>query len=230
MEKYVLCDGKISCKIQTNLKKLGYTPVLLPPYECLPEPVSSHPDMLIYRLNSGVLLTYNGYYNKNRALFDRIGAEVITEDMLPEKTYPRDIYFNALRLGDTVFGRTDMISQHILKDSIKAVFIRQGYARCSACIIDQGALITADFCIASAAIKHGTKVTLIESGNIKLEGYGYGFIGGSSGQLESGIAFFGDVMTHPSGEKITAAVLSRGMDVIKLDDGMLVDSGGLMLI
>ncbi|MHB1151993.1 MAG: DUF6873 family GME fold protein [Eubacteriales bacterium] len=230
MGKYVLCGGKTSCKIQAKLKTLGYMPVPLPPYERLPEPVSSHPDMLIYRLNSGAILTYTGYYIENRSLFDRLGCEVITEDILPEKTYPRDIYMNALRLGDTVYGRIDMLSQYILNDSNKKVFIRQGYARCSACIIDCDALITADFCIASAASNNGAEVTLIENGNIKLEGYGYGFIGGASGQLDSGIAFFGDVMTHPSGKKITAAVLSRGMDVIKLDDGMLVDSGGLILI
>jgi hypothetical protein len=230
MRQYVLCDGKTSCKIKAKLKTLGYTPVPLPPYERLPDPVSSHPDMLIYRLSSGAVLTYTGYYNENRSLFDRLGCEVITEDILPGKTYPRDIYMNALRLGDTVYGRIDVLSQYILNDSKRKVYIRQGYARCSACIIDQGALITADFCIASAASSNGAAVTLIESGNIKLEGYDYGFIGGASGQLESGIAFFGDVMTHPSGEKITAAVLSRGMDVIKLDDGMLVDNGGLILI
>lgn len=214
----------------TSLKALGYTPVLLPEYELLPVPVSSHPDMLIYRMSSGALLTYTGYYEANRSVFDRLCCEIFTEDILPDKVYPHDIYLNALRLGDTVYGRCDMLPQIILNDTKKAVNINQGYARCSACVIDQNAIITADRSIAGAAGARGVEVTLIESGNIELEGYGYGFIGGASGLLDGCVAFIGDPGTHPSGDKITAAVLSRGMDIIILDDCMLCDCGGLILI
>lgn len=230
MAKYVLCGGKTSFKVLASLKAMGYTPVPLPSYERLPEPVSSHPDMLIYTMRSGQLLTYTGYFNANRSLFDMLCREVVTEDILPDKVYPHDIYLNALRLGDTVYGRCDSLSPYILSDTKKAVNIHQGYARCSACVIDGSAVITADRGIAFAAGASGTEVTLIESGNIILDGYGYGFIGGASGRLGDGVAFIGDPMTHPSGDKITTAVLRRGLDIIILDDGMLCDCGGLILI
>ncbi|MDD4772194.1 MAG: hypothetical protein PHZ09_01125 [Eubacteriales bacterium] len=228
-ERIALCGGKTNRTIRSRLLSMGYRPVLLPSYKRLPEPVSSHPDMLIYRLSSGALLTYTEYYNENRALFNMIECEVITEERLPGNRYPEDIYLNALRIGDTVIGRTDKLSRHILRDAENAIYVRQGYARCSACVVDRD-IITADTRIASAASGLGGRVTLTESGNIALEGYDYGFIGGASCRLKEGIAFFGDIMTHPSGENIKAAVLSRGFDVIKLDDGILTDLGGLIVI
>jgi hypothetical protein len=157
-------------------------------------------------------------------------CEVVTEDTIPDNVYPNDIYLNALRLGDTVYGRCDILSQIILNDTKNAVNIHQGYARCSACVIDQNAIITADRSIAGAAGARGVEVTLIESGNIELDGYRYGFIGGASGLFDGCVAFIGDPMTHPSGDKITAAVLNRGMNIIILDDGVLCDCGGLIFI
>ena len=228
-ERIALCGGKTNRIIQAVLLSLGYRPILLPSYKRLPEPVSSHPDMLIYQLSSGALLTYEEYYNENRALFNMLGCDVLTEERLPGNKYPEDIYLNALRIADTVIGRTDKLSRHILRDAEETVYVRQGYTRCSACVVD-GDIITADTCIASAASRLGSRITLTKSGNIILEGYDYGFIGGASCRLREGIAFFGDIMTHPSGEKIKAAVLSRGFDVIKLNDGILTDLGGLVVI
>ncbi len=230
MKKYILCGGKTSSDIKIKLQKSGYTAISLPPYKRLPEPVSSHPDMLVYRLSSCALLTYTEYYKENSLLFDQLGCGIVTEDKYPDKFYPRDICLNALRIGDTVFGRTDMLSGYILNDAKKTVCIRQGYARCSACIVDRNTLITADVSVASAVGKTGVDIILIENGYIQIDGYGYGFIGGTCGQLENAIAFCGDVMLHPSGEKITAAILSRGMDVIGLTNGVLVDNGGLMAL
>lgn len=229
-KRYILCGEKISRRAAASLVALGYIPVLLPPYKRLPGPVSSHPDMLVYPLSSGALLTYEEYYNAHRRLFNMLGREIITDSYLPDKIYPRDIFLNALRIGGTVYGRTDMMSRHILNDAKNSVRVRQGYARCSVCVIDDNAVITADRGIARAAVRAGTEVTLIESGDIILEGYDYGFIGGASGILPEGVAFMGDPAAHPSGEKITAAVRSRGLDIIMLDEGMLCDSGGLIII
>ncbi len=230
MIKYVLCSDKISVKIRERLKESGLTPVLLPPYERLPEPVASHPDMLVYRLRSGALLTYAGYYALNSSVFQKLGCVIITEKIVPEKEYPKDIVLNALRVGDIVFGRTDRLSEMILKDTRRSVFIRQGYSRCSACVIDDGSLITADPAVASAVAEYGVSVTFITGGGIRLEGYGCGFIGGASGVIGNSVAFFGNISAHPEGEKIKAAVLSRGKDIISLEDDVLTDYGGLMII
>lgn len=230
MIKYVLCSDKISAKIRERLKKSGLTPVLLPPYEQLPAQVASHPDMLVYRLNSGALLTYAGYYALNSSMFQKLGCVIITEKIIPEDKYPKDIYLNALRVNNIVFGRTDHLSEIILEDTRRSVFIRQGYSRCSACVIDNGSLITADRAVASAVSEYGVTVTLITGGSIRLEGYDYGFIGGASGVIGNSVAFFGNVSAHPDGEKIKAAVLSRGKDIISLDDDVLTDYGGLMII
>ena len=229
-QKYVLCSEKAGAGVLASLETAGYTPVVLPSYRKLPEPVSSHPDMLIYRLRSGALLTYKSYYEANRSLFGRLNCEIITEDIPPEKIYPHDISLNALRLGNTVYGRTDALSPYILRDADHTVFVRQGYARCSVCVVDRGAIITADRSIASAVGASGAEVTFIESGSILLEGYGCGFIGGASGLFEGGVAFTGDPMTHPSGKKITAAIGSRGMSILNLGEGILRDCGGLLFI
>lgn len=68
------------------------------------------------------------------------------------------------------------------KNDIEIVNINQGYARCSTLILNNRTAVTADISVKNALEKDGAKVLLISSGDIKLEGYDYGFIGGASGK------------------------------------------------
>ncbi len=219
----------ITDEIENNFKILNCSVIKLPPYSRLPDPVSTHPDMLINILPNNKILTYGEYYRQNRVLFDNLEYEIITEENIPQNKYPYDIALNALQLGNKIIGRIDMTSNHILKNYPEQIKTNQGYARCSVCKIDENNIITADESI-SAAVSSFANVTMIKYGYIKLNGYDYGFIGGACGKLKNSIVFFGNINTHPDSKKITASIERCGCDIICIKNGELYDYGGIVFI
>ena len=72
----------------------------------------------------------------------------------------------------------------------------------------------------------------ITPGEILLNGYGYGFIGGASAVLERerAVLFFGNVYKHPDGEKIVRFCEGKGYRVYYDKDTPLTDCGGVKII
>ena len=85
---------------------------------------------------------------------------------------------------------------------LELIPVKQGYAKCSLCIVSENAVITADEGLAYTLCRAGLDVLKIIPGCIRLPGYGYGFIGGCCGKLDAAtMAFAGDPLTHPDGKK-----------------------------
>ena len=180
--------------------------------------------MLICQVDERLFLPKD-YYEENKTLFDEVDATWIDISLQPK--YPGDVCFNALVMGNTVYGRTDVICDSILKCVPNHVFVKQGYAACSTLLIGENAAVTADRTIAKALIQNGVDVCLIEQGNIVLDGYNCGFIGGASIKLSGDcVAFFGDIKYHPSHEKIREFANAHNVRLIALSDEPLIDFGG----
>jgi len=64
---------------------------------------------------------------------------------------------------------------------LELIPVKQGYAKCSLCIVSENAVITADEGLAYTLCRAGLDVLKIIPGCIRLPGYGYGFIGGCGG-------------------------------------------------
>jgi hypothetical protein len=217
-------SNKITRKIYDNLKNYVDEIILLPDFDLLPTPVASHADMLMYKLRDS-LLAHNRYYYENPDLFN--GVKITLTNEYISNTYPNDILLNALNLGGTVYCKADCISKYIRADADKIVNLKQGYARCSTCIVSNNAVITADRNIADIV---SADVLLIKEGHIKLDGYNYGFIGGASVKVGDNILFFGDISVHPDYEKITEFCGKYGMKAVSLSDEMLYDYGSMVII
>lgn len=205
-------DDRVPSILLNAIEKLEIEPILLPQYDLLPTPVSSHPDMLLYDLGEK-LLVYRDYYEKNRKLFD--GIPVILTDHVAGNLYPGDVGMDALCLGDTVYCLKQATCPEILCDK-EIVSVKQGYAACSALKVNENAIVTADTSIASAAEKNGVSVLRIRTGYVTLSGYAYGFIGGCAFRQEDTLYFAGDLRTHPDGEAIAAFCNNNGVQVRSL--------------
>ena len=216
-------SNKISRKIYDNLKKYVDDIILLPDFERLPKPVASHADMLMYKLRDS-LLVHKEYYDKNSDLFSGVKV-TLTDEFIADK-YPNDILLNALNLDGNVYCKADYVSRYIRADADNIVDLNQGYARCSACIVTDTAIITADRNIADNV----KDVLLIQEGNIKLDGYNYGFIGGASVRIDGKILFFGDISGHPDYKEIMEFCGRHDTEVISLSDEMLYDYGSMVII
>ena len=87
--------------------------------------------------------------------------------------FPRNIAYNALRVGSRLFclrAHTDPVILRMAEDcGWTVVDVKQGYANCSAAPVGTDALITADPSIASAARGQGLDVLRIAPGHIRYQ-------------------------------------------------------------
>ncbi|MBE6631671.1 MAG: hypothetical protein E7623_03105 [Ruminococcaceae bacterium] len=228
--KYALCNYKTSEEIQNLLISKGIRPILLPPYSLLSDPVSSHPDMLLF-VHNNCIYTFREYYKENKKLFNSLPFKVFLVNEEPSKLYPQDILLNAFVCNGSLYGNTDHLSSSILDLYEKKVKVNQGYAACSTLVLGKKACISSDPSICNALKANGIDVLQINSGEILLRGYDYGFIGGASCMIsEKELLFFGDIEKHSSYTAIVEFVKKSGVSINYIKNVPLTDIGGIKII
>ena len=167
-----------------------------------------------------------------------IKNKVITLDdciKKPGKNYPENILLNCLYHNNKLYGKlsaTDSsVREYCRENNIETVNVNQGYTRCSTLVVNDKAVITADKSIEKGMKNNGVEVLLISAGNIVLEGFDYGFIGGASFSDNNTIYFFGDITKHPDYNKIKEFT-SKHNSIIEIlcKTQPLTDIGGAVLI
>ncbi len=235
----VITDNRISKKAQSSLATHGFEVISLPSYKKLSEPVSAHPDMLLFILDD-ILFTDNDYYRFAKDYVDNIcnksGLKLFLCDENIKAHYPHDIPFNILKCGFYLFCKTDYTSKSIIEyaeqKNYKIVNVTQGYAKCSVCKVTDSAVITSDKNIAKTAGLYGIDVLLINEGDVTLPPYKHGFIGGASGLCEgtNSIYFCGNIDLHRDAEKIKTFCKKHNRCVVSLSDEPLFDVGTLTFV
>lgn len=234
--KKVIVDSRLPQKCADTLCKLGFELIPLPPLSALPAPVSAHPDMLIFIADRDIICHKN-YLGANPDIFERISAQgytIIPTDEEISSHYPSDILFNALYISDTIYCKQNSISRFIkdfaARKNLGICDVKQGYSKCSVCVVGKDAAITSDPSLHRAMTVLGLDVLLISSGNINLSGYDTGFIGGCSGQIGDTVYFSGNILLHPDGEKIVDFCAKHGKRAVSLSDEPLTDIGSIFFI
>lgn len=234
--KYVITDHRLPERCRKTLEAYGYEAIKLPACPALSEPVSAHPDMLVF-LGSR-LFCHREYYRAAKSIIDDIsritGLEVLLSDEKYGERYPDDVLFNAVELESHILCLEGHSSQHIKKyaadKGLGVVNVRQGYTKCSTCTVDRRSVITADKGIAKTARGLGYDVLEISEGHIDLDGCSYGFIGGASGSDGENVFFSGNLTLHPDGQKIIDFCKAHGKNAVSLSDSRLYDVGSLIFI
>ena len=164
-ERKIFISGKVPDSLENILSDLGRV-VKLPAFNKLPEPVSSHGDMLIFKDSTGKIFVPKEYYDLNKELFQDMDLECVCEEFSDK--YPEDVYLDALLLGDHLICKERYTAKKI-KAGKKIKDVKQGYARCSVCLLGRRAAITADGGIAKRLEELGSKTLIISAGDICLE-------------------------------------------------------------
>ena len=221
-----------------GLREHGFEVLLLPADERLAHQVSSHADMLIFKLDDTVFCDER-YYEQNKNIFLRIeeyGYTVNHSRLSLSADYPNDVALNQAVIGKSILGRAESCAKSILKyaDSHKYTYhaIKQGYAKCSTLILNESAIISADLVIISIAKDLNASTLQIENkiGNVRLDGYDYGFIGGASAVYENKAFFFGNHLLHSQGDMIDKFCRDCGFLPISLGQESLCDIGGAIIL
>ena len=218
--------------ILAALQKLGIACIEVPEHPELAQPVRTHPDMLLHHLGGEdiyaasysppLILALQSAGFKTKVMQEPLGG-----------AYPFDVRLNCFLLANYLFCNKKTVDTFLLNyyqsNGAEVVHSKQGYAKCSVCIVDENSIITEDAGIYRAAVTAKINALLILKGSVSLPGYDYGFIGGCSGKLDKHtLAFCGDIRLHPDYEKINLFCLKRGVNTYSLWNGPLTDMGGIL--
>ena len=215
------------------LKQQGHNISIVEMSDITYQPVSSHPDIYMCSMGPGKPVFFG--------CPEKIGRK-----------YPENIIYNAACTGKYFIHNTkhtdpelldfiknqpsgtpeepaDNLNSHQSETAgtIEIISVPQGYTKCSTLIIDENSIITSDVGIYNSCYSK-LDVLLIDKGHIRLQGFDYGFIGGTSGRVGDTIIFNGDITQHPDYEKIAAFIESRGLKIKYFAEYPLEDIGSII--
>ena len=234
---YIICSNKITDEIEQNLTKLGVIPIKLRGIEKFGENhlYFYHPDMFCFKLEKNKWIFYEEIYKTNKNIINKLNLDIIIAENPKLCEYPYDVGLNAAIFGNYLVCNVKYTNKKIIEYAEKTgkniIDVKQGYTKCSVCIVDENSIITSDESIYKKLLQNNINVLLIEKGHINLDGYNYGFIGGCSGFInQNKLAFTGNIRLHPNYENIKNFCDNRGVEIISLSNKKLYDYGSLFIV
>lgn len=228
--KSLIMSDKYSCFCK-DLSEMGYKIIPSDTIDCFHLPEQKHADMHVLTINKDIFLLSECSQLKNSLAEYK---PVICSKRVG-KSYPENIQLNFLYLNNKIFGKLSAIApelkQYCINNDIKMINVNQGYCRCSTLVISDNAVITADSSIEKALSKEGIEVLRISEGNIRLEGFDYGFIGGAGAKIDDKIIFLGNICMHPDYIKIKDYIFRHNLEIKIISPNMpLTDIGGIVVL
>lgn len=212
------------------LKNLNISVVTIPDDPYVDPRVGGHADLAVFHAG-GEKWYFSEYLRESKAaqtLMQR-GAEISFGNTSQSNVYPSDCAYNICVFGKKVIcsERSDAgIVSFFTNSAYDIIRVKQGYARCSVCIVDEKAVITADRGIAEVCQSSGTDTLLIKPGYIELDGYDYGFIGGASFKISKHeLAFTGSLDEHPDKSRIIAFLDKHAVRPVYITSRKIFDIG-----
>lgn len=192
--------------------------------------LDSHTDILVHPLPSGDLVVDKDNFGYYKEIFK--DKKVLSSHSSLSAKYPGDIHLNAFAFKNIFIHNLKHTDQVILdyykKSGYDLVNIKQGYAKCS-CLVTHDFVITSDDGIYET-LKDLIPIYKIDYGQIKLQNFNYGFIGGASGVLGKKIFFTGDFSHHSSHEEILKIVSKYDYEIEILSKDPIEDYGSIYFI
>lgn len=228
--KHLLLGQKYADILNAPLIRRGICPIYVPDNPLVDPRLSGHADLSVLHLG-GNRVAASPYLMAApfAGQLSALGAELTAARSVQGQEYPQDAGLNACRVGGFLIydpHTADACVTELWRE-LTPVSCRQGYSRCSVCVVDGRSIITADSGIAAAARRAGIDVREVRPGLAGLEGFGQGFIGGAAFRLGGGIlAFTGRISDAEERAGIESYIGERGLRADYLTDGPLIDIGG----
>ena len=227
----ILIGEKYTELLENPLEKLGINAIPVPSNGYIDSRLSGHGDLSVLHTGGNVL--WLAPHLRGSRFADRLNSMGFALDypnILQSAAYPGDAQLNVCICGKYTICNRSVVPEDIVNQltdiGFEIIDCRQGYAKCSVCVVDEGAIITADRGVEAAAREAGLDVLLIEPGYITLDGFSFGFIGGSSFKISrSKLAFTGTLDLHPSKKDILHFLKAHEMEAVYLTDRSIFDIG-----
>lgn len=212
------------------LHSLGIKTVDIQANPQLSQAVSAHADIKFLHTPSHILYAYKEEIDsfKNLQFFTVLGI-----DYKMSPNYPNDVRLNCAIIGNKIICNKRTVAKEIIEmakiNGFEIIDTKQGYSKCSVCVINEDAIITDDPSIHKAAQNYFNDTLFISKGSIVLKAANYGFIGGCTGKLSKNtIAFNGRIESHEDHNKIIDFINKYKMTAVELTSERLEDIGGII--
>ena len=229
----IIIDYRASKETFDALKQMKFNIVKTPKHKFVYDAISGHPDIMVHKIGDNELITEPSVYEyfKLKLPEHTVG---IGETFLNDK-YPGNIAYNVCALSNKIFCNIPNTDRKIFKRyeqmGYEIINVKQGYAKCSISVVSDNAIITADKGIAKAAIQNRIDVLEITNGDVRLDGFEYGFFGGATGLVaDNMLAVNGNIERHTDAKRIVDFCASYGVNVISLNNGYIYDIGSIISV
>lgn len=228
----VIVGSDLSNESEYTLNRMGIACIKAPYHQKLYDAVASHADMLIFHTGSDKFICepeMKDYFERN------ICSSNICSGSAIQSKYPYDIAYNAARVGNFLICNRGYTDSKIIDCSIQKeldiINVRQGYAKCNVCVLDEKSIITSDAGIAAAVTSYGISVLFTDDCCVRLKGLNNGFLGGASGKLAPDkLAVNGNIKLHKNCDEIIKFAAKRGIEIISLNNDCIADLGSILPI
>ena len=189
-----------------TLNKLGIETIEVEKSFKLDDEISSHTDLLFSYLGKKQAVIAPNQNNLIKRVTE-LGCRVEVAEFEPFSPYPGDILLNTTIINNNMICKKASTSKFLIEfaeeNNINIIDSRQGYSKCSICIVNENAIITEDNGIIALLKNSQMDILKIEGGFIKLSDRHTGFLGGASGKIGKNKIFFnGNLEEHPSYKSI----------------------------
>lgn len=227
----VIIGADYNPEIYKNLEKLGIEPIFTAKSTNVRQGIQNHADLAVCPLTEkDFLVTKEQFELRDKLIKIGYNAEFIEENLRSD--YPNDVFLNCVIIGKHIFYNSKTVSSKI-RDFVKEnglieVTVRQGYTKCSIAPVSVDAFITDDISIGSRGDEFGLDVLIIDKGDIKLQNFDYGFIGGATGKVAEGkMIITGKADKLSDYNKIKKFLYKYDVELIELTEGCVEDIGSI---
>ncbi len=210
---------------------------IIKPYyeEVLPPALRLHGDLTFVYLGEGVAVCAPESYEYYKKAFEGLPIELIKGGKSLGGTYPDDCAYNVATVGKRLFGKVEAADAVLIKKAeemgFKIIDIKQGYAKCSVCPVNENAAISADPSFIRAAEREGVECLRVTNASISLKGFDTGFFGGTFFMAGKDVCSAkGDLKKHPDIGRIEKFLEKFGIRADNKTEGLLTDFGSLSVI
>ena len=222
--------------LQKPLDSLGIDVLAVPDNRCVDIRLSSHADLSVFHPGGETL--YLAAMHKYTDFADKLAQIGFDLQFCAEsqgEKYPNDAMLNLCALGNSFIYSPKVsdrdVTSYLTGQGRGGISCKQGYCRCSVCIVDEKAIISADKGISAACRSEGIDVLEIQPGFVALEGFDYGFIGGAAFKISSDrLAFTGTLDYHPDKRAILDYLEKHRVSPVFLTEAPLFDIGSAVPI
>lgn len=234
--RHLIIGEKYRKKLENALIANNLEPIWMPDNPYVDERLSAHADLAVNNFSTNQMILSE--YLQNSELFKQLNTlgytcSAANNPIKPQ--YPYDAGLNICLIGNKLIYNSRTICEELNKPlgaiSINRIDCRQGYTKCSVCIVDENSIITADRAIADKAIAFGMDVLLTDNSIVDLNGFNNGFIGGAAFKLSKfKIAFTGTIESSKEKNAIENFLSERDVEAVYLTENKLFDIGSAILI